>query len=189
MRLRFFSRGNYAIEDLGAVEVITGDRHTDLHKLQGRRWDVAVDTSGHLPRAVRAAAEALSDEVERYVFISTQNVYRDVSIPGIDETYPLRTLTAEQLDRANAIDTSGQPNYAELYGGLKALCEQAANDSMLDRVLIIRPGLIVGPHDYTDRFTYWPCVSLTAAKYWPPVAPIASFNSSTFAIWRNGWSA
>ena len=63
---------------------------------------------------------------------------------------------AEQLDRANAIDTSGQPNYAELYGGLKALCEQAANDSMPDRVLIIRPGLIVGPHDYTDRFTYWP---------------------------------
>lgn len=151
-----FNRGNYSTEELGPVEVIQGDRHTELHKLKGRRWDAVVDTSGHLPRAVRAAAEVLADEVERYVFISTQNVYRDASVPGIEETYPLRTLTAEQLDRANEIDTSGQPSYGELYGGLKALCEQAAEEVMPDRVLIIRPGLIVGPHDYTDRFTYWP---------------------------------
>lgn len=151
-----FNRGNYATEDLGPVEGIKGDRHSELHKLRGRRWDAVVDTSGHLPRAVRAAAEVLSDEVERYVFISTQNVYRAVSIHGIEETYPLRTLTSEQLEHANSIDTSGQPSYGELYGGLKALCEQEAEDVMRDRVLIIRPGLIVGPHDYTDRFTYWP---------------------------------
>src|SRR6185295_2388137 len=146
-----FNRGNFATE----VESIRGDRHTELHKLQGRRWDAVVDTSGHLPRAVRGAAEVLGDQVERYVFISTQNVYKDVSVPGIDETYPLRSLTSEQLERANSIDTSGQPSYGELYGGLKALCEQAAEDVMPDRVLIIRPGLIVGPYDYTDRFTYW----------------------------------
>ncbi len=147
-----FNRGNYPAE----VETIKGDRHTELHKLQGRRGDAVVDTSGHLPRAVKAAAEVLSNEVERYVFISSQNAYKDVSVPGIDETYPLRTLTSEQLERANSIDTSGEPAYAELYGGLKALCEQAAEEQMPDRVLIIRPGLIVGPHDYTDRFTYWP---------------------------------
>ena len=151
-----FNRGNFSTEDLGAVESIKGDRHTELHKLQGRSWDAFVDTSGHLPRAVRAAAEVLANDVERYVFISTQNVYSDVSVPGIEETYPLRTLTAEQLEHANAIDTSGQPSYGELYGGLKALCEQAAEQAMPDRVLIIRPGLIVGPDDYTDRFTYWP---------------------------------
>lgn len=150
-----FNRGNYSSEGLGAVESIKGDRHAELHKLHGRRWDAVVDTSGHLPRAVKAAAEVLADSVERYVFISSQNAYRDVSVPGIDETYPRATLTPEQLDRANAIDTSGQPNYAELYGGLKALCEQAAEAVMPGRVLIIRPGLIVGPHDYTDRFTYW----------------------------------
>jgi 2'-hydroxyisoflavone reductase len=147
-----FNRGNYPAE----VETIKGDRHTELHKLRGRRWDAVVDTSGHLPRAVKAAAEVLSKEVERYVFISSQNAYRDVSVPGIEETYPLRTLTNEQLERANSIDTSGEPSYAELYGGLKALCEQAAEEQMPNRVLIIRPGLIVGPHDYTDRFTYWP---------------------------------
>ena len=151
-----FNRGNYVSKDLGAVESIKGDRHTELHKLQGRRWDAVVDTSGHLPRGVRAAAEILADEVERYVFISSQNAYRDVSVPGIEETYPLATLTEEQLDRANAIDTSGQPSYGPLYGGLKALCEQAAEATMPGRVLIIRPGLIVGPDDYTDRFTYWP---------------------------------
>ncbi|HKG58932.1 MAG TPA: NAD-dependent epimerase/dehydratase family protein [Pyrinomonadaceae bacterium] len=154
--ITLFNRGNYSTEGLGPVEIITGDRHTELHKLQGRRWDAVVDTSGHLPGAVRAAAEVLSESVDLYVFVSTQNAYRDVTVPDIDETYPLATLTAEQLDRANAIDTSGQPSYAELYGGLKALCELAAEQVMPNRVLILRPGLIVGPYDYTDRFTYWP---------------------------------
>ena len=151
-----FNRGNYSNEGLGTVECIKGDRHTELHKLKGRRWDAVVDTSGHLPRAVKAAAEVLADEVERYVFISTQNAYKDVSVPDINESYPLATLTEEQLNRANAIDTSGQPSYGELYGGLKALCEQSAQAMMPERVLIIRPGLIVGPDDYTDRFSYWP---------------------------------
>jgi 2'-hydroxyisoflavone reductase len=155
-QVTLFNRGNYSSEELGALESIKGDRHTELHKLRGRRWDAVVDTSGHLPRAVRAAAEVLSDAVERYVFISTQNAYKDVSVPGIDETYPLATLSEEQIDRANAIDTSGQPSYAQLYGGLKALCEQAAGEVMPNRLLILRPGLIVGPYDYSDRFTYWP---------------------------------
>lgn len=154
--ITLFNRGNYSSEGLGAVESIRGDRHSDLFRLQGRHWNAVIDTSGHLPRAVKTGAAILSDSVERYVFISTQNAYRDVSVPGIDESYPRATLTSEQLDRANAIDTSGQPSYAELYGGLKSLCEQAAEEVMPGRVLIIRPGLIVGPYDYTDRFTYWP---------------------------------
>ena len=150
-----FNRGLHSSEPLTGIEIIHGDRHSDLAKLQGRRWDAVVDTCGILPRAVRAAAEAFSDSVERYVFISTQNVYADVSVPNVDETSPLATLTAEQLAEANAIDTAGEPSYGKLYGGLKALCEQAAEEGMPDRVLTIRPGLIVGPYDYTDRFTYW----------------------------------
>src|SRR5688572_19303431 len=70
-----FNRGRYSPEVSSAVETIQGDRHTDLAKLKGRRWDAVVDTSGMLPRAVKAAAEVLSDSVDRYVFISTQNVY------------------------------------------------------------------------------------------------------------------
>ena len=150
-----FNRGNYAAEEASTVETIHGDRHAELAKLTDRRWDAVVDTSGHLPRAVRAAAEVLSDSVNRYVFISSQNAYADVSVPGVKETQALKTLTTEQLDRANAVDTAGEPSYAELYGGLKALCEQAAEEVMPGRVLIFRPGLIVGPYDYSDRFTYW----------------------------------
>ena len=151
-----FNRGNYSAESF-PVESIQGDRHndSDLAKLRGPRWDVVVDTCGHLPRSVQATAETLSDSVDRYVFISSQNAYASVSVPGVDETFPRATLTTEQLDQANAIDSSGQPSYAALYGGLKALSEQAAEEVMPNRVLTIRPGLIVGPHDYTDRFTYW----------------------------------
>lgn len=148
-----FNRGLHATEF--DVETIRGDRYSDLAKLNGRRWDAVVDTCGMLPRAVRAAAEVLSDSVDSYVFISSQNVYADVSVPGVDETSPLRTLTTEQLAEANAIDTAGEPSYGAMYGGLKALCEQAAEEVMPGRVLTIRPGLIVGPYDYTDRFTYW----------------------------------
>jgi nucleoside-diphosphate-sugar epimerase len=152
-----FNRGNHPSAPSG-VETICGDRNSDLAKLTGRRWDAVVDTCGYLPRTVRAAAEVLADSVERYVFISSQSVYADLSVVGVDETAPLATLTNEQLEEANAIDSSGQTsavNYGKMYGGLKALCEQAAEAVMPNRVLAIRPGLIVGPDDYTDRFTYW----------------------------------
>jgi 2'-hydroxyisoflavone reductase len=79
-------------------------------------------------------------------------------MPGVDEAAPLAKLTREQLEEANSIDSSGPASaltYGNMYGGLKALCEQAVADLLPDRTLIIRPGLIVGPHDYTDRFTYW----------------------------------
>jgi 2'-hydroxyisoflavone reductase len=150
-----FNRGLHSSEPLTGVETIHGDRYSDLDKLKGRRWDAVVDTCGMLPRALRAAAEVLIDSVDRYVFISTQNVYADISMPDVDETAPLSTLTTEQLAEANAIDTAGQPSYGAMYGGLKALCEQAVEEVMPGRVLTIRPGLIVGPYDYTDRFTYW----------------------------------
>ena len=153
-----FNRGKYPSAALTSVETIYGDRNSDLAKLQGRRWDAVVDTCGYLPRTVRASADVLSQSADAYVFISSLSVYADVSVFGIDETAPLATLTSEQLDQANAIDSSGQASavtYGKMYGGLKALCEQAAEEVLPNRVLIIRPGLIVGPHDYTDRFTYW----------------------------------
>ena len=126
-----------------------------MAKLKGRRWDAVVDTCGYLPRAVKASAEILSDSIDVYVFISSVSVYADVSVSGLDETAPLATLTRGQLAKANEIDSSGQPSavtYGDMYGGLKALAEQAAEEILPNRVLIIRPGLIVGSHDYTDRF-------------------------------------
>jgi len=121
-----FNRGNYSTH--ADVETIQGDRHTEVHKLKGRRWDAVVDTSGHLPRAVRTAAEVLADSVNRYVFVSSQNAYADVSVPDITEDYPLAKLTDEELDQANAIDTTGQPSYGSLYGPLKAACERTAEE-------------------------------------------------------------
>lgn len=153
-----FNRGKHSSRAPANVETIHGDRNSDLAKLQGRRWDALVDTCGYLPRAVRASAEILSPSVEVYVFISSLSVYADVSRLGIDESAPVAALTSEQLAKANQIDASGQASavtYGAMYGGLKALCEQAAEEVLPGRVLVIRPGLIVGPDDYTDRFTYW----------------------------------
>jgi nucleoside-diphosphate-sugar epimerase len=157
-QITLFNRGQHQSTALTGVETIYGDRNRNLDKLQGLRWDAVVDTSGYLPRTVRDSAEFLSDSVDRYVFISTVSVYADLSVVEVDETAPLATLTSEQLDQANEIDSSGQTSavtYGKMYGGLKALCEQAAEEALPNRVLIIRPGLIVGPYDYTDRFTYW----------------------------------
>jgi 2'-hydroxyisoflavone reductase len=156
-QVTLFNRGNHPSASTD-VETIQGNRYTDLAKLQGRRWDAVVDTCGFLPSTVRASAAALSDSIDRYVFISSLSVYADVSTPGVDETAPVATLTDEQLEEAEAIDSSGQVsavNYGKMYGGLKALSERAAEEAMPGRVLNIRPGLIVGTHDYTDRFTYW----------------------------------
>lgn len=153
-----FNRGNHSLAATADVETIHGDRNRDLAKLQGRRWDAVIDTCGYLPRTVRTSAESLAHSVERYVFISSLSAYADFSAFGMDENAPLSRLTSEQVEEANAIDSSGQtsaPTYGQMYGGLKALCEEAAEEVLPNRVLSIRPGLIVGPDDYTDRFTYW----------------------------------
>ena len=155
--ITLFNRGTQSSADSLDVETIYGDRNHDLSKLQGRRWDVVVDTCGYLPRTVKASAEALVNSIDRYVFISSQSVYADLSTSGVDETAPLATVTSEQLEEANAIDSSRPSGmtYGKMYGGLKVLCEQVAEETLPNRVLTIRPGLIVGPDDYTDRFTYW----------------------------------
>ena len=130
--ITLFNRGKHRGKDpsatLAGVETIYGDRNNDLAKLQGRRWDAVVDTSGYLPRTVRASVEVLSQSIDRYVFISSVSVYADFSVIGIDETSAVATLTSEQLEKANEIDSSGDASavtYGKLYVGLKALCEQA----------------------------------------------------------------
>lgn len=155
--ITLFNRGTHPSPS-ETVETINGDRNRDLTKLQGRRWDAVIDTCGFVPRAVSASAKLLSNTIDRYVFISSLSAYADLSADGVDENAPLATLTTEQLDQANAIDSSGQASgsaYGKMYGGLKALCERAAEEVLPGRVLTIRSGLIVGPNDYTDRFTYW----------------------------------
>jgi 2'-hydroxyisoflavone reductase len=122
---------------------LAGDRERDLSPLEGRRFDAAIDTCGYLPRVVRASAELLADAVERYVFVSSLSVYVDAPVVG--ETTP----TQRALDPASE-------DIGAYYGPLKALCERAAEAALPRRMLVIRPGLVVGSHDYTGRFSYWP---------------------------------
>jgi 2'-hydroxyisoflavone reductase len=140
-----FNRGQHNPDLFPEVERLRGDRDGDLQALEGRRWDAVVDTCGYVPRVVRASAEMLAPNVDHYTFISSISVYADTSKPGIDEQAPVGTLD----------DPTTEEVTGESYGPLKALCEQAAEVTMPGRVLNIRPGLIVGPHDPTDRFTYW----------------------------------
>lgn len=154
-----FNRGQHGPELYPEIEQVRGDRRSDLSALEGRRWDVVIDTSGYVPSVVRASALRLADSVEQYIFISSISVYKDVSTPGVDEEAPVETITDEQLRLVEAIEPPDKGVvariYREAYGALKALCEQAAEEVMPGRVLNIRPGLIVGPYDYSDRFPYW----------------------------------
>jgi 2'-hydroxyisoflavone reductase len=154
-----FNRGQLNPELFPEAEKLRGDRDGGLDALRGRRWDTVVDPSGYSPRIVRDSAALLADAAEHYTFVSSISVYRDTSVPGVDEEYALATITEEELREAEALPQSElttAPFFWERYGALKALCELAAEESVPGRVLNIRAGLIVGPHDYSDRFTYWP---------------------------------
>jgi len=112
----------------------------------GERWDAVVDMCGYVPRVVGASCELLKDATERYLFVSTVSVY-PVSPDGVpDEDGPVVELDDPETDEVNG----------ETYGGLKVLCEREVRRSFGDRSTVVRPGLIVGPGDMTDRFTYWP---------------------------------
>ena len=145
-----FNRGQHNPDLFPAVEKLRGERDPNLGAgltaLRGRRWDAVVDPSGYFPRLVRASADALRDSVDHYTFISTISVYRDFKLANADETYPVGTIADESVEQITG----------ETYGPLKALCEQAVSQVYGERALNVRPGLIVGPHDPTDRFTYWP---------------------------------
>jgi 2'-hydroxyisoflavone reductase len=142
--LTFFNRGRTNTGLYADAEHLVGDRAGDLAALTSREWDAVVDTSGYVPRDVRVSAEALGDS-DFYCFVSSVSVYADFARP-IDEESPVAQLG----------DLPDDEITEETYGPLKALCEDAARAVFGDSASIVRPGLIVGPHDPTGRFTYWP---------------------------------
>ena len=160
-QVTLFNRGRSAPHLFGEVETLRGDRDGDLSALRGRSWDAVVDTCGYVPRVVRASAGLLADAVERYVFVSSISAYRNPLPPGTDESAPVTTLEAEPVEKVTA----------ETYGALKALCEQAAEEAMPGRVISVRPGLVVGPHDPTGRFAYWPRRAERGGEALAPGAP------------------
>jgi 2'-hydroxyisoflavone reductase len=140
-----FNRGETNPELFPEVEKLHGDRDGDLSALDGRSWDAVVDPSGYVPRIVRASADLLArNGVEHYVFVSSGSVYTDHSVP-VDESSPVA-----------ALPDPASEDVEEHYGALKALCERVVADVFPGRSANVRAGLVVGPHDPTGRFTYWP---------------------------------
>ncbi len=149
-----FNRGKTHPGELpGEVEQLIGDRNGKLDALKDRQWDIAIDNPTTLPAWVRDAAQVLKHNVERYVFISTISVYGDAKT-GPDENAP--TEKYEGADPYKETLEAMKAGGYKTYGPLKALSEKEAEKWFPGKTLIIRPGLIVGPRDETDRFTYWP---------------------------------
>ena len=164
-----FNRGKSNPDLFPRLETIIGDREKDVEKLgeAGRIWDAVIDTSGYFPRIVRLSAEVLAPRVARYVFISSISVYENFKKVGINESDPVGKIEDETVEEITG----------ETYGPLKALCEQAVENIFgFERTLIIRPGLIVGPHDPTDRFTYWPVRVARGGDVLAPQKPEAAIQ-------------
>ncbi len=145
-KLTLFNRGQTNPELFPEAEKLRGDRDGGLEALRGRRWDAVVDTCGYVPRVVGASAQLLAGAAEHYTFISSLSVYANFHSAGMDESAPLGKLADESVEEVTG----------ESYGPLKALCEQAVEGAFPGRALLVRAGLIVGPYDPSDRFTYWP---------------------------------
>ena len=156
-----FNRGRSNPDMFLDLETLIGDRDGQLDALKGREWDAVIDTCGYVPRIVKMSADLLRDHVEHYVFISTISVFADFNEMNLDEDSAVGKLEDETTEDVTA----------ETYGPLKALCEQAAERSMPGRVCNIRPGLIVGPLDRSDRFTYWPARVSRGGEVLAPHAP------------------
>lgn len=150
--ITLFNRGRTNTQLFPDVEKLVGDRDGDLEALKGRDWDVCIDTSGYIPHMVKDSAELLQGHVEQYIFISSISVFADFTIRGLDENSAVATLTGEEIAAARTMGDITGANY----GALKALCELEAEKAFPGRACNIRPGLIVGPMDRSDRFTYWP---------------------------------
>lgn len=169
-KITTFNRGKtHPGETPEGVEQLIGDRNGQLDALKNRQWDVVIDNPTSAPVWVRDAAQILKGNVDRYVFISTISVYSDTSKPDTDESAPLAKYTGPDAMKESR-ETIIASKYA-LYGPLKALSEQEAEKWFPKKTLIIRPGLIVGPRDETDRFSYWPMRVDRGGEVLAPGAP------------------
>jgi 2'-hydroxyisoflavone reductase len=154
-----FNRGETNPELFPEVEKLRGDRDGDLSALDGREWDAVIDPSGYVPRVVRASAEALRGSVGHYLFVSSASVYAEPYAAGFDESAP--TLEPEWESE----------EVLAHYGQLKAACEQVVREVFPEAHTNVRAGLIVGPHDASGRFTYWPLRIAAGGEALAPGSP------------------
>jgi nucleoside-diphosphate-sugar epimerase len=155
-----FNRGETNPELFPEAEKLRGDRDGDLAALEGREWDGVLDPSGFVPRVVRASAELLRGSVGHYVFVSSGSVYAEPYTPGYDENAP-----TVELEDPNSEDVMKD------YGALKAACEDVVSEVFPDGHTNARAGLIVGPHDPSGRFPYWPLRIAAGGEALAPAPP------------------
>lgn len=171
------NRGIARSEPLPGVTSVTADRDGGLAALGPGPWDAVVDTSGYFPRLVRDAATFLRGRAATYTFISTISVYADFSAPGLREGAPLAPIQA---------DPGVEVVNGTTYGPSKAMCEDAVRSVFGGHSLIVRPGLIVGPYDPTDRFTYWPLRFAAGGRVIAPEGPawpVQFIDARDLAAW------
>ena len=169
-----FTRGRTNPDLFPEVEHLLGDRDGALGALAGRSWDGVVDTSGYVPRVVRQSAELLLDAAGRYAFVSSISVYADFSSP-VNESSPVA-----QLESPASEDVDGD------YGALKAACERVLEEVYGERSARVRAGLLVGPHDPTGRFTYWPrrlAAGGDVLAPGDPAAPVQFVDARDLGAW------
>ncbi len=154
-----FNRGLTNPELFPTVEKIRGDRQGDLSALGGRHWDAVIDVAAYEPSVASRAVEALRSSVDRYVFVSTLSVYADHS------------TTEAQLEGAPVLEIGSGDDAGTLYGAKKALCEREVIGALGERATVARAGLIVGPHDPTDRFACWPRRMAAGGRVLAPGGP------------------
>jgi len=140
-----FNRGKHNPDWFPNVEKLKGDRDGDFESLKGRTFDAVIDTSGYVPRIVKLSAEFMKNKTDNYTFISSISVYKDFSEMGMNENSAAGTIEDETTEEITG----------ESYGPLKYLCEKTVEEIYKERALNIRPGLIVGEDDPSDRFGYW----------------------------------
>jgi len=170
--LTLFNRGKTNSHLFPDVERLKGDRNDDITSLEkavadGRRWDVVIDNTASLPRWVSESAGLLADAADLYLYTSSISAYADSSVPGADETAAVGQISAED----EALVKTTKDITGLNYGPLKARCEEEARAAFPDKAVVVRPGLIVGPGDYSDRFSYWPIRIFSGGEVMAPGNP------------------
>ncbi len=171
-KLTLFNRGKTNSHLFPEVERITGDRNDDISALEkavadGRRWDVVIDNTASIPRWVSESAGLLSGAADLYLYTSSISAYADSSVPGADETAAVGEISADD----EALVKTTKDITGENYGPLKARCEEEARKAFPGKAVVVRPGLIVGPGDYSDRFSYWPIRIFSGGEVMAPGNP------------------
>lgn len=180
--ITLFHRGRTGAELFPEAEHVLGDRDADLSALAGQKWDAAIDVCGYVPRQIRMAAGVLANAVQLYCYISSVSAYRPSGADLVREDSPL--LGEQDLE-----DPATEVVDGTTYGPLEALSEREATDEFPGRALIVRPTYVVGPHDPTDRFTYWVRRAALGDEILvpgPPEAPLQLIDARDLASFTIG---